>query len=107
MPPTTFGRSMCPTPIWKVLAEEGAPPVLILPGQAVEIAFAEGFNARLRDECLNSNWFVSVRHAKEIIESLRQDYNKFKPHSSLKGRTPREFAGSMTGLYQPVMLILG
>ncbi len=71
----------------------------IRPGKPVENAFAESFNGRLRDECLNTNWFVSVRHARGIIESWRQDYNEVRPHSSLKGRTPKEFAESMAGLY--------
>ena len=71
----------------------------IRPGKPVENAFAESFNGRLRDECLNTNWFMSVRHAREIIESWRQDYNEVRPHSSLKGRTPREFAESTAGLY--------
>ena len=62
-------------------------------------AMDESFNGRLRDECLNINWFMSVRHAREIIESWRQDYNEVRPHSSLKGKTPKEFAGSMAGLY--------
>ena len=58
----------------------------IRPGKPVENAFAESFNGRLRDECLNINWFMSVRHAREIIESWRQDYNEVRPHSSLKGK---------------------
>ena len=61
--------------------------------------YDESFNGRLRDECLNINWFMSVRHARESIESWRQDYNEVRPHSSLKGKTPREFADSMAGLY--------
>ena len=48
---------------------------------------------------MNINWFMSVRHAREIIESWRQDYNEVRPHSSLKGKTPKEFAGPMAGLY--------
>ena len=68
-------------------------------GKPVENAYAESFNGRLRDECLNINWFMSVRHAREIIESWRQDYNEVRPHSSLKGKTPREFADSVAGLY--------
>ena len=71
----------------------------IRPGKPVENAFAESFNGRLRGECLNTNWFISVRHARQVIESWRQDYNEVRPHSSLKGRTPREFAESMAGLY--------
>ena len=54
----------------------------IRPGKPVENAFAESFNGRLRDECLNTNWFMSIRHAREIIESWRQDYNEVRPHSS-------------------------
>ena len=71
----------------------------IRPGKPVENAFAESFNGRLRDECLNINWFMSVRHAREIIESWRQDYSEVRPHSSLKGKKPKEFADSMPGLY--------
>ena len=71
----------------------------IRPGKPVENAFAESFNGRLRDECLNTNWFMSVRHARETIENWRQDYNEVRPHSSLSGRAPKEFAESMAGLY--------
>ena len=48
---------------------------------------SESFNGRLRDECLNINWFMSVMHAREIIETWRQDYNEVRPHRSLKGST--------------------
>ena len=58
----------------------------IRPGKPVENAFAESFNGRLRDECLNINWFMSVKHAREVIEIWRRDYNEVRPHSSLKGR---------------------
>ena len=70
----------------------------IRPGKPVENAFAESFNGRLRDECLSTNWFMSVRHAREIIETWRRDYNEVRPHSSLKGKTPKEFAEAMAGL---------
>jgi putative transposase len=29
----------------------------------------ESFNGRLRDECLNANWFQTIASAKEKIES--------------------------------------
>jgi putative transposase len=63
----------------------------IRPGKPIENAFAESFNSRLRDECLNTNWFLSVKHAREIIERWRKDYNTFRPHGGLGGRTPQEF----------------
>jgi len=71
----------------------------IRPGKPVENAFAGSFNGRLRDECLNTNWFMSVRHAREIIENWRLDYNEVRPHNSLKGKTPKEFIESVAGLY--------
>ena len=38
----------------------------IRPGKPVENAFAESFNGRLRDECLNINWFMSIKHARGL-----------------------------------------
>jgi putative transposase len=63
----------------------------IRPGKPIENAYAESFIGRLRDECLNENWFISLNHAKEVIESWRIDYNEGRPHTSLGGLTPREF----------------
>ena len=71
----------------------------IRPGKPVENAYAESFTGRLRDECLNTNWIVSVRHARKIIENWRLDYNEVRPHISLKGKTPNEFIESVAALY--------
>ena len=38
---------------------------------------------------------------------LRRDYNEVRPHSSLKGRSSKEYAESVTALYQPLTLIAG
>jgi putative transposase len=40
----------------------------ITPGKPVENAYAESFNGRLRDECLNTNWFMNLKQARNIIE---------------------------------------
>ena len=64
----------------------------IRPGKPVDNAFIESFNARLREECLNVHWFMSLQHAKRVIEQWRVDYNEQRPHSSLGFLTPREFA---------------
>ena len=63
----------------------------IRPGKPIENAYAESFIGRLRDECLNENWFISLRDARDIIESWRIDYNNGRPHSSLGGLTPNEY----------------
>jgi len=52
-------------------------------------AFIESFNGKFRDECLNQNWFVDLRHAREVIEAWRVDYNTVRPHSSLRYLTPK------------------
>ena len=56
-------------------------------GKPTQNALIESFNGKFRDECLNQNWFVDLRHAREVIEAWRVDYNTVRPHSSL--RTPR------------------
>jgi putative transposase len=57
----------------------------------------ESFNARLREECLNLNWFRSIQHARRVIEEWRVDYNETRPHSSLGFLTPKEFAQKEEG----------
>lgn len=49
---------------------------------------------RLRhdDECLNETLFRSMAHARELIAAWRTDYNGCRPHTSLGGLTPAEFA---------------
>ena len=67
----------------------------IRPGKPIENAYAESFIGRLRDECLNENWFISLRDAKDIIKAWRIDYNNGRPHSSLAGLTPTEYIENM------------
>jgi len=64
----------------------------IQPGKPTQYAFIESFNSRLRDECLNAHWFVTVTEAQLTIESWRGDYNTQHPHGSLGHQTPTEFA---------------
>jgi putative transposase len=64
----------------------------IQPGKPVQNAFIESFNGRLRDECLNTNWFRNLWEARQKITAWRDEYNQQRPHSSLDYRTPHEFA---------------
>jgi len=61
------------------------------PGKPSDNAFIESFNGKLRDECLNIHWFLSITHAQSTIEQWRTVYNKERPHSSLNNLTPYEF----------------
>jgi putative transposase len=71
--------------------QRGVRLAFIRPGKPVENAYIESFNGRFRDECLNENWFMSLEHARQIIEKWRIDYNNERPHSSLGYLTPEEF----------------
>ena len=67
------------------------------PGKPIQNAYCESFHGRLRDECLNEHWFLSLDDARQIVEAWRQDYNRERPHSALGYRTPEEFArGAVT-----------
>jgi len=60
------------------------------PGKPTVNAYIESFNGSFRDECLSIHWFLSLEDAQEKIEPWRQEYNTFRPHSSLKDLTPEE-----------------
>jgi putative transposase len=74
-------------------AERGVRLEFIQPGKPVQNAYVESCNGRLRDECLNANWFTSLSDARRKIETWRrQDYNQQPPHRSLDYLPPSEFA---------------
>lgn len=60
------------------------------PGKPTDNPFIESFNGSFRDECLNVNWFLSMDDAAEKIDAWREEYNSFRPHSSLNDLTPNE-----------------
>ncbi|WP_422396736.1 integrase core domain-containing protein [Sphingomonas ginsenosidivorax] len=64
-----------------------------LPGKPTNNAFVESFNGRLRNECLNAHWFLSMTDARAKIE-VRRDYNESRPHTSLGWMTPVEYAAA-------------
>jgi putative transposase len=66
-------------------------------GKPIENAYAESFNGRLFDECLNTNWLMNLKHPREVIEDWRRDYIDVRPHSSLNNLTPMEYANAATG----------
>ncbi len=67
----------------------------IQPGKPMQNGYIESFNGKLRDECLNENWFLNLKEARNIIEKWREDYNFYRPHTSLKGLSPEQFASSL------------
>ena len=64
----------------------------IEPGSPWRNPFVESFNGRVRAECLNAFWFLSLDDARVKCEAWRIDYNEVRPHSSIGNQTPMERA---------------
>ena len=64
------------------------------PGKPTDNAFIEAFNGRLRAECLNTHWFMSMPDAQDKLESWRRDYNEHRPHGAIGNNTPISLAFS-------------
>ena len=114
---TSFGGHRVVQVLDRVIAERGHPAVLVMdngpefvgrtldswaythgiqlhfidPGKPNQNAYVESFNGRLRDECLNEHWFLSLAEARDTVEAWRLDYNGLRPHSSLGNVPPAEF----------------
>lgn len=74
----------------------GTGTMYIEPGSPWENPWIESFNGRVRDELLNINEFGSLTEARVVIEDWRNEYNTWRPHSSLGGLTPAEYAARCT-----------
>jgi len=64
----------------------------IRPGKPTDNPFVESFHDKFRDECLDDHYFSTLFEARAIIEEWRIEFNTFRPHRSLNGLTPEEFA---------------
>ncbi len=89
---TDNGKEFCGHAMLNWAHQRGVQLRQIQPGKPNQNAYIESFNGRFRDECLNEHWFVSLGHAKTIIEAWRQEYNNERPKKSLGGLTPAAYA---------------
>ena len=61
------------------------------PGKPTDNAYIESFNGKLRSECLDQNWFVSLQEAKEKLNTHRDEHNTERPHTALNFLTPEQY----------------
>jgi len=80
-------------------AEEKLGIHYIPPGQPWRNEYVESFNSRVRDECLNMNYFDHIYEARAIITDWKQDYNQYHRHSKLNYLTPNEYAQECTCIH--------
>ena len=55
--------------------------------------YVESFNGCMRGDLLNENLFFGFGHTRSAIAEWADDYNNFRPYSSLGYRTPADYAG--------------
>ena len=79
------------------LGRVGVKALYIEPGSPWENGYVESFSGKLRDECLNQHWFLSLDEARAVTEAWREDYNRVRPHGALGNWTPSEFARPVAG----------
>jgi len=94
---TDNGKEFCGRAMLTWAHARGVRLFLIQPGKPNQNAYIESFNGRLRDECLNEHWFVSLAHAKVVIEAWRCEYNDERPKKALGGLTPSTYARQLAG----------
>lgn len=94
---TDNGKEFCGRAMLTWAHARGVRLFLIQPGKPNQNAYIESFNGRLRDECLNEHWFVSLAHARAVIEAWRREYNEERPKKSLGGLTPSAYARQLAG----------
>lgn len=77
-------------------ADRGIELCFIQPGKPVQNAHIESFNGKLREECLNQHWFLSLADAQFHIERWRRAYNTDRPHRDCFPLTPAEYTQTFT-----------
>ena len=87
---------------------QSANTTVFVQGQKVVFITGSVPASTMRDECFNEHLFASLKDARRIIEAWKIDYNTQRPHTSLDGLTPIEFAArpeqghNRNRLYSPV-----
>jgi putative transposase len=82
------GAEFTATTVMRWLRDQNVGPAYIRPGSPWQNGAVESFNGKLRDECLNREWFVNLRDAKVVIAQWRAFYNHKRPHSALGYKPP-------------------
>ena len=71
------------------------------PGKPTDNAFIENFNGKLRQECLNTHWFMNLDDARSKMENWREDYNHVRPHSAIGNKPPISLHNDQMAISSP------
>jgi transposase InsO family protein len=85
------------------LNELGVTTLFIEPGSPWENGYVESYIGKMRDELLNGEILDTLMEAKVLVEGWRQEYNRFRPHSSLGYKPPAPEAKWLENLHEEVV----
>jgi putative transposase len=72
----------------------GSGALYVAPASPWQNGYAESFHSKLRDEFLDREEFESEVQARALGTLWKEEYNTERPHSSLRYKTPAEFAAT-------------
>ena len=74
------------------LKENGIKTLYVDHGYPWQNGYAESFNSRIREECLDRELIYTLSESRVLFSREREYYNRQRPLKSLDLLTPREFA---------------
>ena len=95
-----------PPPCWVSSRRTSFDWRYIAPGKPTQNAFAESFQGRMRDKCLNEHLFFSMTHARAVIAGWTEDYNTARLHSAIGYMTPAAYAAALKSQRAPAQSYL-
>lgn len=74
------------------------------PGKPTDNAHIESVHNALRRECRTQHYFLDLEDAERALDTYREEYNNFRPHSSFANQSPAHFRAA--GGFTPALIQL-